>query len=440
MLEDELMKAFFYTTPILLTFAVPAFANVTVSSPTNAATVSSPVQYVATATTSTCSRGVASMGVYVNNQLIVVQNGTGLNTDVPLNPGQYNTVVEEWDYCGGATFTPVAITVTSQPGVFVTSPANNSIVGSPATFVATAASGSCSKGVASMGVYVNNQLVVVQNGAKLNAQISLGAGPQNAVVEEWDYCGGAFYVPMKVMVQASGTKLSNLQASKGWNSWGQGPPNYVDCSPSPCNGFQFSHALNVSSPSLSGNATGFTLGGASGTTPWGDVLFSLPVIGQFSSQNLPDTNRALIPTLHNFTYDADFYVTNSSVTQALEFDINMYLNSVGMLWGTQCRISGGNEWDIWDNVNAAWIPTGVACNPINGGWNHVTIQAQRGSDNSVIYQSITLNGVTAVLNTTYAPFYVPSSWYGVTVNYQMDGNSKQTTYTTYVDNFSLNYW
>ena len=434
------MKAFSYTTLILLSFSVPAFANVTVSSPANAATVNSPVQYAAVATTSTCSKGVASMGVYVDNQLLVVQNGTSLNTAVTLAPGKYNTVVEEWDYCGGATFTPVAITVTSQSGIFLTSPAINSIVNSPVNYVATATTSTCSKGVASMGVYVNNKLVIVQNGASLNTQVSLGAGSQNTVVEEWDKCGGASYVPVNVTIQQSGTKLSNLQASQGWNSWGQGPPNYVDCSPSPCNGFQFSHTPSVSSPSLSGNATAFNLGGASGTSPWGDVLFSLPVIGQYSTQNLPDINRTLIPTLHNFTYDAYFYGSNLALSQALEFDINMYVNSVGMLWGTQCRVAGGNEWDIWDNVNAAWIPTGVACNPISGGWNHVTITGQRGSDNSVMYESITLNGVTAVLNKTYPPFYVPASWYGVTVNYQMDGNSKQAPYTTYLDNFSLNYW
>ncbi len=434
------MKTFCYTAMILLAFATPSLANVTVSSPSNAETVSSPVHYIATGTTSTCSKGVASMGVYVNNQLLVVQNGTSLNTTVPLNPGTYNTVVEEWDYCGGATFTPLSITVTNQVGVFVTSPVNNATVSSPANFVATATTGSCSKGVASMGVYVNNQLMVVQNGTKLNTQVNLAAGAQHAVVEEWDYCGGASFVPVNLTVQSPGTKLSNLQASNGWNSWGQGPPNYVDCSPSPCNGFQFSHTPAVASPSLSGNAAAFNLGGPSGTAPWGDVLFSLPLIGQFSSQNLPDTNHTLIPGLHNFTYDAYFYVTNAAITQVLEFDINMYTNSIGMLWGTQCRMAGGNEWDIWDNVNAQWVPTGVACNPTNGGWNHLTIQAQRGADNSVIYQSITLNGVTANLNKTYPPFFVPASWYGVTVNYQMDGNSKQAPNTTYLDNFSLTYW
>jgi len=434
------MKRSCFTSMILVAFAAPALANVTVSSPANAETVSSPVQYVATATTSTCSKGVASIGVYVNNQLIVVQNGSSLNTPVSLAPGKFNTVVEEWDYCGGATYTPLAITVTNQSGIFLTSPANNSVVSSPANYVATASTSSCAKGVASMGVYVNNKLTTVQSGAKLNAQITLGAGAQNTVVEEWDNCGGAAYIPVNVTVQQVGTKLSNLQASKGWNSWGQGPPNYVDCSPSPCSGFQFSHSPNIASPSLSGNATQFTLGGADGTAPWGDVLFSLPLIGQYSTQNLPDANRTLIPTLHNFTYDAYVYVTNAPITQVLEFDINMYMNSVGMLWGTQCRIAGGNEWDIWDNVNAKWVPTGIGCNPINGGWNHVTIQAQRQPDNSVLYQSITLNGVTANLNKAYPPFFVPASWYGVTINYQIDGNSKQAANATYLDNVSITYW
>ena len=197
---------------ILAMFSIPTFASVAVSSPANGGTVSSPVQFIASASTATCSKGVASVGVYVNNQLIVVQNGINLNAPVSLSPGKYNTVVEEWDYCGGATYTPVTITVANQSGVFVTSPANNSTVSSPTSYLATAVTSSCSKGVAAMGVYVNNQLVTVQNGASLNTQVNLGAGAQNTVVEEWDYCGGALYVPLNVTVQQNGTKLSKRAA------------------------------------------------------------------------------------------------------------------------------------------------------------------------------------------------------------------------------------
>ncbi len=94
-----------------------------------------------------------------------------------------------------------------------------------------------------------------------------------------------------------------------------------------------------------------------------------------------------MPSLHQFTYDADFYMADGPDTQAMEFDINWFMHSVGITWGTECRVAGGNEWDIWDNVNAHWIPTGIACNPVTNGWNHVTVAAERGPNTEVIYKS-----------------------------------------------------
>ncbi|HXM22294.1 MAG TPA: hypothetical protein VN948_13640 [Terriglobales bacterium] len=429
------MKTPYYAICIFVILATSAFADVSVSTPSNGATVSSAVHYVATATTNTCSRGVASMGIYVDNQLVYVVNGSSLNTNLPLGPGRYNTVVEEWDYCGGATFIPVVITVSNKTGVWVTSPTNNSKVNSPVNYVATANT-TCSKGVASMGIYVNNKLVYVVGGASLNTKLNLSAGNYHTVVEEWDYCGGAAYTPIDITVQGGGGNvLSKLQASAGWKSWGELPPNYNICS-WPCPGVTWSMTQGIKSPSMSGDSTQFNIGG---TTPYADVLWSNPLIGQGSTQGLPDSGHTLLPTLHNFTYDAYFYPTNLGVTQVLEFDISMYFNGVGLIWGTQCRIAGGNEWDIWDNVNHRWVSTGVACNPVNNSWNHVTIQVQRESDNSLLYQSITLNGVTSPINQHYAPGSALSGWWGITVNYQMDGNYKQSAYTTFLDNFSFTY-
>jgi hypothetical protein len=256
------------------------------------------------------------------------------------------------------------------------------------------------------------------------------------VIEEWDSCGGASYAPVDVTVQHSQNVLSNLHATGGWKSWGEFAPKYDIC-PSACTGVTWSMLQHVASPSLSGNSTRFTIGGS---TPYSDVLWSNPVIGQNTTQGLPDYDHALLPTLHNFTYDAYVYLTNPSITQVLEFDINMYMGGAGLIWGHQCNILGGKEWDIWDNVNARWVSTGVACNLISNGWNHVTMQVQRGADNSLLYQSITVNGTTANINKTYASFAVPAGWWGVTLNYQMDGNYKQSSNITYLDNFSLAYW
>jgi len=237
-------------------------------------------------------------------------------------------------------------------------------------------------------------------------------------------------------VTVNGTSLSHLQASGGWQSWGELPPDYATCG-YPCPGVTWSMTQGTKSPSLSGDASQFNIGG---TTSYADVLWSNPLIGQNTTQGLPDSNHTLLPTLHNFTYDAYFYPTNLGVTQALEFDINMYFDGLSLIWGHQCNVGNGNVWDIWDNVNSQWVSTGVACDPKNNAWNHVTIQVQRESDNWLLFQSITLNGVTSTINRYYAPGSVSGNWWGITVNYQMDGNHDQAAYSVYLDNFTFTYW
>ena len=92
-------------------FKLPALAAVTVTSPAAGSTVTSPVHYVATATTSTCAKGVASIGVYVDNKLIYVVKAKTLNTEISMALGAEHTVVEEWDKCGGASVATVNLTV-----------------------------------------------------------------------------------------------------------------------------------------------------------------------------------------------------------------------------------------------------------------------------------------------------------------------------------------
>lgn len=426
------MKKWLYPLLALLTFTVPAFATVVVNSPSNGGSYSTSVPFSASATTSTCSRGVASMGIYVNNSLKYTVDATSLNTSLSLGAGTYNAVVEEWDYCGGATTTARTINVSNSSGVSVSSPANGATVGSPTSFVASATTG-CSSGVASMGVYDDNNLKYVVQGSQMNTQITLPGGSQNVVIEEWDHCGGAATKELNLNVNG-GKMISAIQGATGWIQWGELPPADAVCNP--CNGVAFSMAQHQGNVSLSGNATKFTI---SGSTPYADALFSNPIMGQ-NSTILPDTSHTLVPSLHNFTYDAYVFVTNVAVTQALEFDINSYPGGgVGLQFGTQCDHLGSGDWDIWNNVEARWIPTGAPCNMINNGWNHVTLQVQRESNNDLLYQTITMNGVTYTINQTMAPFSVPSSWYGMTVNFQLDGNYNLSPNTAYLDNFNVTY-
>jgi hypothetical protein len=425
---------------LLTLCSTAAFAGVTVTTPANNSTYQGSVPYVASATTS-CNKGVGSMGIYTApGVLAYVVNGDSMNTSLSLSEGTYDTVVEEWDNCGGASTTPVTVTVdgSGSTGVHVTSPANNSTVGSPVNFTATATT-SCPQGVGSMGIYTApGQLAYVVNGASMNYNLSLNSGTYNTVVEEWDKCGGAATTPVKITVSgsgSSGSSFSSLQASGGWAGYGQGPPNFVDCSPSPCDGISFWMAQNVKSPSMDDKAMEVNVGG---TAVYSDTLYNNHLIGTDSSQGMPDTNHTLVPTLHDFTYDVYFYGTDLALSQAEEFDINQFFDNLGFVWGHECRIAGGNEWDVWNPVAAKWTPTGIACYPNSNSWNHVTLKVQRTSSNQLLYESITLNGVTSNLNWTFSPASYPG-WYGVTINYQQDGNYKQQSYDIFLDELTFTY-
>jgi hypothetical protein len=435
-----MLKCLWLFVSLSVLFATSAFATVNLSSPANGGTYTGPVQFSATGSSTTCPRGVGSMGIYTApGVLAYVVNGNKIDTTLTLNPARYNTVVTAWDNCGGATTASATITVQSggSSGVSIISPANNSTVTSPVNFKATATT-NCPKGVSSMGIYTAPyQLVYTVQGANLNYNLPLNPGTYNAVVEEWDACGGAATAGVTIHVTSGsgGGTFSQIQHAGGWGEAGQRAPGFVNCSPSPCENITFSMTQNIKSPSLSGEATQYSLGGSQG---YGDGFWNNHLIGDGSSQGMLDKDHSIVPTLHDFTYDVYFWADNINLSQAVEFDINQFFNNQGFIWGHECRVAGGNMWDIWDNVNAHWVSTGIPCYPNNNSWNHLTLKVQRTSGNQLLYESITFNGVTHTLNEYYNPGPAPG-WYGVTVNYQEDGNSKQSAYSVYLDQLTFTY-
>ena len=418
-------------------------AQVQVVAPTNNATVATQVQYVATASSS-CSNGVAAMGIYTDPGVLAYKvSGASLSTVLTLNPGNYNTTVQEWDKCGGSASTPVAIRVgSSQSGgsVTVSAPANNTTVSPSVQFVASAST-SCSGGVGAMGIYTApGALAYKANGASLNTNLTLPTGVNHIVVQEWDKCGGSASTPVVVTVGSGGggsAQFTNLHQQSGWTGYGLVPPTYNICGSCSPGGPQIAWSMKqgITSPTLSGSSTRMDV---AGNTVYSDGLWNNHLIGDFSSRGLPDSNHTLVPTLHNFTYDVYFFTPDVSVSQALEFDINQFVNGQSFIWGHECRIAGGNQWDIWDNQGQRWHPTGIPCNPVSNAWNHLVIQVQRTSANHLLFKSITLNGNTATLNYDEPP--TSTNWYGVTVNYQQDGNYKQTPYSVWLDRLNFSYW
>lgn len=340
--------------------------------------------------------------------------------------------------------------VQRQPGVQVSAPANNSTVGTSVQFAANATT-TCAKGVATMGVYTApNVLSYTSNGSTLNANLNLNPGTYNTVVQAWDNCGGSSNAPVKINVKVGGptsaaanspvypgTTFSNLQQASGWKGYALLPSSYAICSSCTANGPQTTWSLKqgVGSPSLTGAAAQFSIGGK---TQYSDALWNNHLVGDFSSHGIADTDHKIAANAHNFVYDVYFYTNSLSLSQALEFDINLFVNGKSFIWGHECRIAGGKQWDIWDNQGQKWHPTGIPCHPVNAGWNHLTLQVQRTSDDHLLFKSITLNGKTSTLNYYESP--TSTHWNGITINYQMDGNSSQTPYSVFVDKMNFSYW
>jgi hypothetical protein len=332
-----------------------------------------------------------------------------------------------------------ALALPAFAGVTVSSPGSASVT-SPVHFVATATS-ACSKGVAATGIYTAPYaLAYVGNGPNLDTTVTMNPGTYNVAVQQWDNCGGSTktMVPLTVTSNTNAKTFANLQNSRGWTGYALLPPAFGICTTCTSAGpeLKWSWTPNVNTPSMDGMTTKTVMGG--GTTQWGDVLWNNHLIGDFSSQGLPDFSKTLVQQYHYFTYDVYFWVDDVSVSQGLEFDINQFFGGKSYIWGHECRVAGGHEWDTWDNAAQHWVKSGIPCNPVSKAWNHLILQVQRTSSNQLLFHSITLNGKTAVLDRIDNP--TPrANWYGITVNYQIDSNRYGTPYAVYIDklNFTI---
>ncbi len=86
----------------------PSSSGVSVSSPTPGTTSSSPVHFVASASS---SHPIISMRIYVDSNSVFVTSSGSLNTSVPMSSGSHSVVVQAWDSAGGIYKSAETITV-----------------------------------------------------------------------------------------------------------------------------------------------------------------------------------------------------------------------------------------------------------------------------------------------------------------------------------------
>lgn len=198
------------------------------------------------------------------------------------------------------------------------------------------------------------------------------------------------------------------------------------------------YKTGIASPSLSGKATEFHIGG---TISYMDVLWNQSIV-RYATLNGKD----VVTNTHHFIYDAYFYVKSLGYMQGIEFDINQFLNGRQYTWGHECRGNiSGNEWDVWEASGTTagkgtWRPTGIPCYPKGSAWNHIRLTVERTSTNTLHYISIELNGKTSYVNKYYKSGPANPDWHAITLNFQLDGDSSMHGYSAWVDQMALYYW
>ncbi len=141
----------------------------------------------------------------------------------------------------------------------------------------------------------------------------------------------------------------------------------------------------------------------------------------------------------HFVYDVYFYMTTPNYSEALEFDINQYINGKKYIFGHQCSPKWSGTWDTWNQNTGHWESTGIACPVFQAyKWNHVQVEVERTSGSQLHYVAITYNGVKNYVNRYRYPSY--TSWNGFSIDFQMDGDYAQHDYYTWLDKLNVNYW
>jgi hypothetical protein len=173
---------------------------VTVTSPANGSTQSSPVHVVASATS---SNPVTAMRIYLDNASVYTVNSNSVNTNVTTSPGTHYMVIVAWDSTGAAFTQAETITVSggSSGSVTVSSPSNGAQVASTFNVAASATSG---YPVTAMRIYLDGNSMYTVNSNSLNTNVTASAGTHNLVVQAWDSSGAVYKNSETITVAATG--------------------------------------------------------------------------------------------------------------------------------------------------------------------------------------------------------------------------------------------
>jgi hypothetical protein len=214
--------------------------SISLGAPRNGATVSSPVQVIATA--SGGNAPVGAIWIYVDNQAVYKTSASSVHTSINLSPGSHHIVPVAWNTSGQAFTNSAYITVTKKAGVYVSAPSAGATISSPVRFTASAAAPS-GRTINAMRIYVDSRNDYTVAAASLNTALSISGGTHSISMQAWDNTGAVYVKNFSVIVAASSAKSatpslttmrfqSNFNAVSEWMSHLSAPSGALLYTPS----------------------------------------------------------------------------------------------------------------------------------------------------------------------------------------------------------------
>ena len=434
------MKTSFALVLALLAAAVPAFADVTVTSPQPNATVGTP--FVLAASASPCSsQAISAMGYSIDSGATTTVSGaTSLNVQVSSATGSHTLHVKSWGSSGASCTTNVPITVSTAvaPALYtditVSQPTGLNKLVSPFTTIASGTQ--CkSQAITAFGWSIDSSgSTTVINGPAMTTLVSAPIGTHTLHIKSWGNAGSSCVNDVSVnVVPAPDTVLpataiiaSSLETSSGWKA-------ELDADTG-TNASATGNTALAASPSLDGTSRDFVTTTAGYGGERYHVSFGADKVAQ------------------NFLYDAWLYLGAGAANIAnIEMDMNQVVaNGQTVIYGVQCD-SWTKTWDYTANAGTAaapndvWLHSNQPCTVRNWApntWHHVQIRYSRDSSGgNVTYQAVWLDNVEQDINATVFSSF--SLGWGSTLltNFQIDGNtSAASDNTVFLDKLTIYRW
>jgi hypothetical protein len=359
------------------------------------------------------------MGVYVDNRLIKVEDTVKFDGAITMTPGKHHTVVEEWDYCGGATYTAINVLVESEV---------------PSAKLSANPTAITSGKSSTLTVNATNATEVIINGSDGSSYTLQPTGGTQSVspTETTTYTataigdGGKATATTTVMynshsIPSTAISSGDLDGASNWE-WNHDPGTRGTSTGS-------GHFPEFS-PSLDNKAREYSFS----YFDHGGEIYHVSFA------------RDTVAT--HFVYDTYVYLKEPSQIENIEMDMNQVMDDGRtVILGTQCAGSAGTwEYTTVYEGGTHWSKSNIPCNPKSWSadtWHHVQIATHRDANGIATYDWIGLDGVYSDFESATGASVESLNWAAgdLLINFQLDGASSESgSATVYTDKLQVYRW